>query len=169
MARTDPTTTPDDPFVQHCLELLRTVGPVLARRMFGGWGLSVDGLNIAVVIADTLYLKTTRGAEADWTAEGGRPFEYDAKGGKRVTTSYYTAPDSAMESPELMAPWARRALASALSARKAGAPAGASARTTTGRARAGAAAPASTPTRPRTRRAAAPAAKPSARRKSSSG
>jgi TfoX N-terminal domain len=47
-----------DPFVLHACELLSCLGPVQAKRMFGGYGLSVDGMNVAIIAFDTLFLKT---------------------------------------------------------------------------------------------------------------
>jgi DNA transformation protein and related proteins len=110
-------------FADYCCELLASVGPCTARRMFGGWGLSVGGpaaadrLNIAIIAWDTLYLKASAETEPQWVAAGGKPFRYEARG-KTMKLNYYTAPDEAMESAQLMAPWARLALQSALKARK---------------------------------------------------
>lgn len=36
-------------FVDYCLELLSCIGPCTAKRMFGGWGLALDGLNLALI------------------------------------------------------------------------------------------------------------------------
>ncbi|MEO7938728.1 MAG: TfoX/Sxy family protein, partial [Burkholderiaceae bacterium] len=36
-------------FVDYCLELLSGVGPCAAKRMFGGWGIALDGLNLALI------------------------------------------------------------------------------------------------------------------------
>lgn len=108
--------TVPDPFVEHACELLSSLGPVRARRMFGGWGLSVDGMNVGLVAWDTLFLKTNAGTEPQWLAAGGRPFVYEAKG-KPMSLHYHTPPEEAMESPALMAPWARLALQAALEAR----------------------------------------------------
>ena len=108
--------TAPDPFVEHVRELLSGLGPVVARRMFGGWGLSVDGMNVGIVAWDTLYLKTNAETESRWLAAGARPFVYEAKG-KPMTLRYHTAPEDAMESPASMLPWARLALQAALAAR----------------------------------------------------
>ncbi len=112
-ARTGPRT---DPFVEHACELLSCVGPCVAKRMFGGWGISVDGMNIAVISRETLYLKGSGDTEAQWLAAGCRNFEYEAKGEVKKVC-YFTAPDEAMESPALMLPWARLALEAAVAAR----------------------------------------------------
>jgi len=54
-------------------------------------------------------------------AAGCEPFVYrrDAVAGQAVSMSYFSAPHEAMESPPLMQPWARLALAAALRARAA--------------------------------------------------
>lgn len=107
---------PTEPLVEHVCELLASLGPVVARRMFGGWGLSVEGLNVGIVAWDTLYLKSNADTESHWLAAGARPFVYQARG-RTVRLRYHTAPDEAMESPACMAPWARLALQAALAAR----------------------------------------------------
>ena len=106
-----------DPFVLHACELLSCLGPCVAKRMFGGWGISTDGMNIGLIAWDTLYLKTNAHTEAQWLAAGGEPFIYEAKG-KPMKMNYFTPPAEALESPGLMMPWARLALQAALTARK---------------------------------------------------
>ncbi|MBV1733397.1 MAG: TfoX/Sxy family protein [Hydrogenophaga sp.] len=106
-----------DPFVLHACELLSCLGPCKATRMFGGYGLSVDGMNVAIIAWDTLFLKTNAETEPQWLAAGGRPFQYEAKG-KIMRLHYHTPPEDALESPALMAPWARLALGAAVAARK---------------------------------------------------
>ncbi|MCV0440959.1 MAG: TfoX/Sxy family protein [Hydrogenophaga sp.] len=108
---------PVDPFVLHACELLSGVGPCVAQRMFGGWGIAVDGMNIAIIAWDTLFLKTNAETEPHWLAAGARPFIYEAKG-KPMKLHYHTPPDEALESPALMLPWARLALEAAVTARK---------------------------------------------------
>jgi DNA transformation protein and related proteins len=106
-----------DPFVLHACELLSCLGPCVAKRMFGGWGISVDGMNVALIAWDTLYLKTNADTEPTWLAAGCEPFIYEAKG-KPMKLNYRTPPAEALESLALMAPWARLAMAAAVAARK---------------------------------------------------
>lgn len=106
-----------DPFVLHACELLSGVGPCVAKRMFGGWGISTEGMNIGLIAWDTLYLKTNATTEPVWLAAGAMPFVYEAKG-KAMKLHYHTPPDEALESPALMLPWARLALEAAVAARK---------------------------------------------------
>ncbi len=108
---------PIDPFASYACELLSCLGPCVAKRMFGGWGISVDGMNIGIIAWDTLFLKTNADTEPQWLAAGAEPFVFEAKG-KRMKLNYHTPPAEALESPALMLPWARLALEAAVAARK---------------------------------------------------
>ena len=112
----------DSGFVSHCLELLSPLGSTSSRRMFGGHALYVDGLCMALIIQDTLYLKVGDATRALFEREGCKPFTYTAKNQDIHSLGYYTAPDEAMESPAEMLPWARRGLAAAVAARAKAAP-----------------------------------------------
>ena len=109
--------------VAHCLELLSPLGSAHARRMFGGHGVYVGELFIALIVDDMLYLKADASARPAFEAAGCQPFAYNAAGGRRTVMAYWHAPDEAMESPAAMRPWARLALASALRAAAAKRPA----------------------------------------------
>lgn len=100
------------------MELLQPLGTVRTKRMFGGWGLYVDEVFIAIIAFERLYLKVSEQTRPAFEAEGCEPFVYDAKNGS-VAMSYCTAPAEALDSPALMLPWARRALQAALAARAA--------------------------------------------------
>jgi DNA transformation protein len=84
--------------------------------MFGGCGLYVDDLFVALLTDDCLYLKTDAQTRASFEGAGCTPFVYRSRG-RDVALSYYTVPDDAMESPMQMQEWARRALAAAVRAR----------------------------------------------------
>lgn len=148
-------------FAQHCCDLLSSVGECVHRRMFGGWGISTGGFNIALVAdlgeGEKLWLKADGAIRSHYEAAGCERFTYVAKGVQR-SVNYYSAPEEAMESAQLMAPWARQALDCALKAQ--------SAREARSRP---VAKPAAKPASPATRRAAAPAPKTRARRKSAQG
>ena len=113
-----PSTASRPPFVEHCAELLAPLGAVRVRRMFGGWGLYVDELFIALIASDRLYLKTDASSREAFAAAGCTPFVYSSDG-QSVSLGYWSAPDDALDSPALMAPWARRALQAAMAARAA--------------------------------------------------
>jgi DNA transformation protein len=109
---------PQPPFVSHCVELLAPLGTVRVRRMFGGWGLYVDDLFIAIIAFDRLYLKADTASRAALEQAGCEPFVYDVQG-QSVSLGYWTAPAEALDAPSLMVPWARLALRAALAARAA--------------------------------------------------
>ncbi len=112
------------PFAHYCCELLASVGPCGAKRMFGGYGISTDGLTLAIVAdlggGEKLWLKASDDTRAQWEAAGCARFTYTStKDGQPVARGmdYYSAPEDAMDSPHAMAPWARLALDAALAAR----------------------------------------------------
>jgi DNA transformation protein and related proteins len=105
-------------FVDHCAELLAPLGQVRVKRMFGGWGLYVDEIFLALIAYERLYLKADAETRAAFEAEGCAPFVYSADG-KSVSLGYWSAPAEALDSPALMLPWARLALQAALRARAA--------------------------------------------------
>ena len=131
--------------VDHCLELLAPLGAARAKRMFGGHGLYVDELFIALIAFERLYLKVDAQTQPAFESAGCEPFVYlmparpplrgdrppegergslgrpgaSSGKGKPITMSYWTVPAEAMESPHLMEPWARQAIAAALRARAA--------------------------------------------------
>jgi DNA transformation protein len=104
-------------FVAHCLELLAPWGEVRARRMFGGHGLYVNSLFIALIADERLYLKADDNSRAAFERAGCAPFAYSRRERASVTLGYWSAPDEALDSPRLMEPWARLALAAALRAK----------------------------------------------------
>jgi DNA transformation protein len=111
-------------FALYCCEILSSVGPCTARRMFGGWGISTDGLTIAIIAnlgsGEKLWLKASDENRPQWEAAGCERFTYaSSKGGEPVSRgmNYYSAPEDAMDSPHAMAAWARMALQAALIAK----------------------------------------------------
>ena len=112
-------------FADYCCELLSGVGQPVAKRMFGGWGISVEGMSIAWLLdlSDSgtgnnakLYLKASDATRAQYEQAGCQRFVYDVKGVPK-SVNYYAAPDEAMESPDAMLPWARLALSCAIEAK----------------------------------------------------
>jgi DNA transformation protein and related proteins len=108
-------------FAQYCCELLAPAGHCVSKRMFGGFGISVEGMSIAIVAdlgsGELLWLKADDACRVQYEAAGCARFTYPAKGIDR-SMNYYSAPDEAMESQDAMRPWALLALDCALKARK---------------------------------------------------
>lgn len=103
-------------FVAWCCELLAPLGPVRSRRMFGGHGLYVGDLFVAILAGERLYLKVDDATRAAFEGAGSAPFQYTTARGERGVMSYWAMPDEGMDGPDQAQPWARLALASALRA-----------------------------------------------------
>lgn len=101
-------------FVSHCLELLAPLGAVRARRMFGGYGLYIGDVFVALIADERLYMKTDDTSRAAFEDAGCEPFAYSRRDRAAVTLSYWTAPEQALDSARAMEPWARLSLAAAL-------------------------------------------------------
>jgi DNA transformation protein len=114
------TATDHPEFVQHCIDLLAGTGRCVAKRMFGGWGISTGGLTLAIIAdlgdGERLWLKVDATTVPRFDAAACKPFVYLAKG-KPVNLNYRSAPDDAMESAVLMRPWGLLALDAAVRAK----------------------------------------------------
>ncbi len=100
-------------FIAHVLEMIEPAGRPSARAMFGGHGVYVDAMIVAIAIDDVLYLKTDAQTRPAFLAEGLSSFQY-VKQGEAHDTGYYRPPDEALESPDAMREWLRLALGAAL-------------------------------------------------------
>ena len=111
-------TNPD--FANYCCELLASAGRCVPKRMFGGFGISTDGLTIAILAdlgdGEKLWLKGDDSTRDRYEAAGCKIFTYPMKGVPR-SMNYFSAPEEAMDSPDAMRPWAALALNCALRAR----------------------------------------------------
>ena len=95
-------------FVEYLLELLEPFGGVKVKAMFGGFGIFRRDLMFGLVADDTLYLKADEKSRPEFESRGLSPFVYKTKG-KEYSMSYSQAPEEALEDPEEMAQWAKKA------------------------------------------------------------
>jgi DNA transformation protein and related proteins len=107
-------------FAHYACDLLSSLGACTAKRMFGGFGISTDGLTVAIVAdlgdGEILWLKGDDIARSRYEAAGCLRFTYAAKGVPK-SMNYFSAPDEAMDSEHAMRPWAALALECAVRAR----------------------------------------------------
>lgn len=101
-----------DGFLALLQDLLSDLGRVTSRRMFSGAGVYIDGVIFALVVDDVLYLKTDEESRTVFEAEGLKPFSF-VKQGKRISTSYWRAPERLLDDAPEMQRWARSALKAA--------------------------------------------------------
>lgn len=102
-------------FAAHAVDLLSGLGPVDARRMFGGYGVYARGVMFGLIAGDELFLKTDDETRDRFRAAGCQMWVY----GRMAETNYYRPPDEAHEDPEAMLPWAKLGLEAALRRRAA--------------------------------------------------
>jgi DNA transformation protein len=105
-----------DGFLALLQDQLSDLGTVTARRMFSGAGVYIDGVIFALVIDDVLYLKTDEESRAAFEAEGLEPFSF-VKQGRRISTSYWRAPELLLDDRAELQRWAARALQAAKKSR----------------------------------------------------
>ena len=104
-------------FADYAVELLEPLGTVRAKRMFGGYGLYLDGLMFALIADDVLYVKADAENSAAFAARAMPAFEYQRQG-KRVTMAYHAVPAEALEDQDDLVALARLGFAAALRGRR---------------------------------------------------
>jgi DNA transformation protein len=97
------------------VERLAPLGEVTARAMFGGYGVYVDGLIMAIIDDDVLYLKVDAGNAAPYEARGIGPFR-PMEG--KPAMAYRQVPDDVLEDDEALLAWARESVGAALRSHK---------------------------------------------------
>jgi DNA transformation protein and related proteins len=90
-------------------DLFADFGPITIRNMFGGAGVYADGVMFAILVDDTLYLKTDAVSALALAGEGMTPFKYTPRGREPVAMSYWEVPPRLLEEPEEFVSWAREA------------------------------------------------------------
>jgi DNA transformation protein len=103
----------DSEFANFVVECLQPLGPVSARRMFGGYGIYLHGTMFALIADDRLYLKVDDGNRQAHEGAGLAYFTYSDKG-KSIRMPYCEAPDEGFDDPDVLCAWAREAYAAAL-------------------------------------------------------
>ncbi|MBW2941657.1 TfoX/Sxy family protein [Zhongshania aquimaris] len=102
-------------FISYLVDQLQLIGPVVGRKMFGGYGVFLEGLMFGLIMEDTLYLKIDSDSKRDFEALGLPPFTYP-RGNKEIALSYYQTPEEALDDPEMLGVWANRAYLAAMRA-----------------------------------------------------
>lgn len=106
-----------DEYADYLRDLLRPLGAIRLRRMFGGHGIYADELFFAVVVDGQLYFKVDAVTRPQFEAEGLDEWVYE-KDGKPVRMNYFRPPEEIFDDEEPLLVWGRLALAAALRARK---------------------------------------------------
>ena len=102
-----------DKLTTHLLELLAPLGPVMARRMFGGVGLFHNGMMFGLIARDELFLKVGDANRQQYEAAGEAPFSYETKHGQNTIHSYWRCPPELLDEAETLQTWVRQAIEAA--------------------------------------------------------
>jgi len=100
----------DDPEVIR--ELFSTFRNVSVRRMFGGHGVFLEGVMLALESGGELYLKADDLTVPKLAAENSEPFVYSAKG-RQISLSFWRLPERLYDEPDEFAVFARDAFGAA--------------------------------------------------------
>ena len=90
-------------------DMLKPIGAVTVRSMFGGGGVYLDGVMFGLIADDVLFFKTDEKGQKVFEDEGMMPFTYEGRG-KAVTMPYWQAPDRLFDDQDEMIEFARRAV-----------------------------------------------------------
>lgn len=92
----------DASFLEHVMELLRPLGDISSRAMFGGYGIFDRGDMFALISGSTLYFKVN---------DSNRVLYEDAGSKRFVPMPYYEVPAEVFEDTSLLHEWAHTAIA----------------------------------------------------------
>jgi len=100
----------------YVADRLSSLGTVTYRFMFGGYGIYLDGLMIAIVADDLLLLRADEENRGEYEERGIGPFQpFPEKGGKPMhTMPFYQVPDDVFEDQDELLRWAERSRAATL-------------------------------------------------------
>jgi DNA transformation protein len=105
-------------FLEFACDLFSGLGPVRARRMFGGAGLYADGVMFALVADDVIHLKGDDALAVELEALGCGPFVFTPKAGDPQPMRYWRMPEDALDDEAEATRWGRRALDVAIKAKR---------------------------------------------------
>jgi DNA transformation protein and related proteins len=100
----------DDAAIQ---EMFAGLGAVTVKRLFGGQGIYHRGLIVGAIMGGEVLLKADAETEPLFLAAGARQWTYEFKRGKTICMPYWSIPNDALDDPELLVTWVRRAFAAA--------------------------------------------------------
>jgi len=103
-----PASNVEKEFVSYVIELMQSLGVVVAKSMFGGHGIFLEGLMFGLIADGTLYLKADKETVSEFKEKGLQAFTYHKKG-KEFRISYFQAPEEVLEDSEEMKTWANKA------------------------------------------------------------
>jgi DNA transformation protein len=105
-------------FADFIADILAPLGPVQMGRLFSGHGFKLDGVNFAMLLRSTLFLRVDEALAADMDKAGAKPFRYSTAKRSVTVASYRGVPEELLDDQDQIVDWARRAVAAAKAAPK---------------------------------------------------
>ena len=90
-------------------DMFAGLGTIQIKRMFGGKGIYHNGLITALVVDGEVLLKADAVTMPEFVAAGSRQWTYESRKGKAAAMPYWSIPDSAIDDPDELAMWTRKA------------------------------------------------------------
>lgn len=114
----------DRKYANQMLEMLRPLGHVTGRAMFGGFGLWENGIMFALLSSDSvLYFKTDSITATAYEAEGATQFSPQVGDKDPIAMPYWSVPVAILDDQEEFEKWAKQAIQVAHAGAKLSAPA----------------------------------------------
>jgi DNA transformation protein len=95
-------------------DLFASFRPVELRNMFGGTGISIDGITFAIAFSGVIFLKADDETIPAFEREGCKPFVYPLAKMSRTRkkpSTFWRMPERLYDDPDELAVWAERSLA----------------------------------------------------------
>ena len=108
----------NEEYAAFIFDILSPLGLVQMSRLFSGHGFKLDGVNFAMLLRSTLFLRVDEALAAEMEAAGAKPFRYATSVRKVTVASYRGVPETMLDEPDTVVEWARRAVAAANAAPK---------------------------------------------------
>ena len=102
-----------DGVTRGVIELLGPIGPVVARSLFGTWGLYLEDHIFGLVHDGAVYFRTSDDTIGRYVAAGCRPFRYQRSDGSSTVMPYHEVPQHVLDDSDLACAWAYEAAAKA--------------------------------------------------------
>lgn len=99
-------------FERFVMDQLADLGPVSARKMFGGVGLYCGDVFFGIIARDELYLKVDDRTRTEYERAGMHPFKPYPN--RPTTMKYYAVPLGVLESAHELMRWAEKAIEAAV-------------------------------------------------------
>jgi DNA transformation protein len=108
----------DRTYADEVIGRLLPLGPVTARRMFGGFGIYLDEVMFGLIAWNRLYFKVDDGNRVDYEGAGSEPFSYQGRN-RPVSMSYWWVPQGVYDDTDALVAWAEKAMDAARRAKAA--------------------------------------------------